>query len=209
MKKLPSRPRRGFTLVEMLVVIALMALLMAFVGLTVPASLASQQLSASARQMAADLDHAALLAQRDSKPVEIRFYKCREPGGLGVAQYRAYQVGQIIGWDADGKPEIRFAGEVQRLPGGVVLVPGAPHTTLITPQNEKDSAAGDQDLEEAYQYVAYQIRPDGGTNLPRGTGVKTALTLILEPSSGVLPTQLPADFRTIVIDPLNGSVRSY
>nr|WP_156345341.1 Verru_Chthon cassette protein D [Verrucomicrobium spinosum] len=84
--------RQAFTLVELLVVIAVMALLMALAGLTVPASMATQQLGGMARQLAADLEHAALLAQKESVPVEVRFYRYQEKEGLGGEEYRAIRL---------------------------------------------------------------------------------------------------------------------
>lgn len=81
------------------------------------------------------------------------------------------------------------------------------HTTLLE-QGETASFSGGRTPGEDDRYIACQIRPDGRTNLPRGPGRTTALTLIVESAQGV-PFSLPPDYRTLVIDPLNGSVRTY
>lgn len=204
-------PRQGatrekaFTLVELLVVIAVMALLMAMAGLTVPASMATQQLGGMARQLAADLDHAVLLAQKESVPVEVRFYRYPEKEGLGGEEYRAYQIAKITGWASDGKPKLQFTTEAQKLTGGVIMMGDPQYSTLLSKTPVK-SGPDDADLGMAYEYVSYLIRPDGRTNLPRDA--KTVFTLVREMPEGS-PTDLPADYRSIVLDPVTGSVVLY
>lgn len=199
---------RGFTLVEILVVVTIMAMLLAMVGLTVPSSIASQKLAGTARQIASDLDHAAMIAQRDNKPVEVRFYKCTEAGIGGVdegKEFRAYQIATITGWNTEGKPKIAFNEEVQRLPEGIVFTPNPSHTTLLA-KTPVPSGDGDADLGEPYEYISYVIRPDGGTTLPRPE--KTVLTLVQQKHlSG--EGELPPDFRSIVVNPYNGQVTLY
>jgi len=202
----PAR-RSGFTLVELILVTAIMGVVMAVGGVAIPSSLASQRLSGGARQLSADLDHAASLARRDNKPVEVRFYKLKESDGIGGVQYRAYKIGKIVGWDESGTAKVEFKTEMQQLPTGVIITPDTVHTTLVA-QGETLAGPADTAVDASTPYIAYQIRPDGGTNLPRGKGVKASITLINEPRKGVSST-LPADYRTIVIDPINGDVKLY
>jgi uncharacterized protein (TIGR02596 family) len=198
----------AFTLVEILVVVTIMGLLLAMVGVTVPASFASQKLSGTARQIAGDLDHAAMLAQRDNKPVEVRFYRCTAAGTGGVSEnkeYRAYQIATITGWNADGKPKVTFNEEVQRLPDGIVFTPNPAHTTLLT-KTPIQPGPDDAEIGEPYEYISYVIRPDGGTTLPRPE--KTVLTLVQEKHLSA-QGQLPADYRSLVVNPYNGQITLY
>ncbi|RBP43875.1 uncharacterized protein (TIGR02596 family) [Roseimicrobium gellanilyticum] len=202
------RKAHGFTLVEVLVVVSIMALMLAMVGLTVPGSIASQKLSGMARQVASDLDHATMIAQRDNKPVEVRFYRCSEAGIGGLdegKEFRAYQIATITGWDAEGKPKIAFTQEVQRLPAGIVFTPNPNHTTLLA-KTPVQAGPNDADIGESYEYISYIIRPDGGTTLPRPQ--KTVLTLVQQKHLGG-QGDLPPDFRSIVVNPYNGQVTLY
>jgi uncharacterized protein (TIGR02596 family) len=204
----PRASRRepaAFTLVELIVVVAIMTLLMTLAGLTVPSSMATQQLGGVARQLTSDLDHAALMAQRDNQPVEVRFYRYAEPDGLGGEEFRAYQVAKLVGWKDDGRPEVEFVSDVQRFTGGIVIMPDARYSTL-TAKTAKEPGAEDMELGVEYTYVSYQIRPDGRTNLSRAS--KTVFTLVHETPSGA-PEALPADYRAVVLDPVTGEVTLY
>ncbi|MEZ0277546.1 MAG: Verru_Chthon cassette protein D [Roseimicrobium sp.] len=206
---MPRHRKSGaFTLVEILVVVTIMGLMLAMVGLTVPGSIASQKLAGTARQVAGELDHAAMVAQRDNKPVEVRFYRCTEAGIGGASEakeYRAYQVATITGWSADGKPKVTFTGEPQRLPEGIVFTPNPSHTTLLT-KAPLQPGPDDAEIGEPYEYISYVIRPDGGTTLPRPE--KTVLTLVHERQLSAEGT-LPADYRSLVVNPYNGQVTLY
>jgi uncharacterized protein (TIGR02596 family) len=195
----------AFTLVEVLVVVTIMSLLMAIVAFTVPDSIASQKLLAASRQVAGDLDHAALVAQRDNRPVEVRFYRFKEADGLGNKQIRAYQFGSITGWDSNGVPTVTFTSEPQHLPTGIVVMSDPNYSTLVT-QSPKTPLKTDPQIAADYDYFSYQIRPDGVTTLPKDT--KAVLTLVRETQGGT-PTKLPTDFRSVVINPTNSKVTSY
>lgn len=200
----PAR-EAAFTLVELLVVIAVMALLMAMAGLSVPSSMATQQLGGMARQMTADLDHAVLLAQKESVPVEVRFYRYPDKESLGRDEYRGYHTAKVVGWNTDGSPKLEFFAEAQKLTGGVILMRDPKYTTLLD-NTPKKRGPNDPDLGLDYEYVSYLIRPDGRTNLPRDN--KTVFTLVRETPEGS-PKDLPADYRSIVLDPVTGAVVLY
>jgi uncharacterized protein (TIGR02596 family) len=198
----------AFTLVEILVVVTIMGLMLAMVGMTVPGSIASQKLAGVARQIAGELDHATMIAQRDNTPVEVRFYRCTEAGtgALGEAkEYRAYHIGSITGWNSDGKPKVTFNDSVQRLPEGIIFTPNPSHTTLLT-KAPVQASPEDPEIGEPYEYISYVIRPDGGTTLPRPE--KTVLTLVQEKQLTSEAT-LPADYRSLVVNPYNGQVTLY
>jgi uncharacterized protein (TIGR02596 family) len=195
--------RDGFTLVEILVVVTIISLLITMVALTLPGSLASQRLSAAARQLSADLNHATLLARTENRPVEVRFYLMEPSMPPGQIAGRAYQFGLVTGWDAKGLPTVTLPAETQRLPDDVVLMPDSSYNTLHgkTAHENEDSNAG-----EGAPYVSYFINGDGSTTLPnQGPAV---FTLVRETSKGT-PSSLPTDYRSIVIDPQTHLCRVY
>jgi uncharacterized protein (TIGR02596 family) len=193
----------AFTLVELLVVVTILGLLITMVAMTLPGSLASQRLSAAARQLSAELNHATLLARKENCPVEVRFYMMEPLMPPGEVACRGYQVGVVTGWDAQGQPTVTFALEMQRLPEDVVIMPDATYNSLHgkkVHENDDAKAGG------GAPYVSYFINGDGSTTLPGQQ--RAVFTLVRETSQGT-PTSLPADYRSVVIDPQTNLCRVY
>lgn len=193
----------GFTLVEMLAVVALLSLLVTLAAMSVPAALGSQRLSGAARQLSADLNQASLLARKEDKLVELRFYELLPTTRQGTLGYRAYQFGLVTSWSAEGKPVITPAGELQRLPDDVLLMPDAKYNTL---QSQTVHTGGTAGGEQNVNYVSYFLHVNGATTLPAGQ--PAVLTLVRETPKGV-PSDLPVDFRSVVIDPVSHQTRVY
>lgn len=200
----PSSPRpAGFTLVEMLVVVALLSLLVTMAGMSVPAALGSQRLSGTARQLSADLNQASLLARREDKLVELRFYELLPTTQQGTPALRAYQFGLVTGWAADGRPQVTFPAEMQRLPDDVVLMPDEKFNTL---QSQAVQTGGTAGGETNVRYVSYFIHVNGATTLPHDK--PAVLTLVRDTGKGA-PVNLPEDFRSVVINPQSHQTRVY
>lgn len=199
-----SRPS-AFTLVEMLVVIAIAAILMAISGFAVQSSLQSQQLRSITRQLAADLDYAILLARKENRPVDVIFYKY-EPDELGGPRaIRAYQFGVLTGFSESGLPQYRFLVETKRFPSGIVASTTEQYTSILNLSERPALVQQGSGVTEDHSIHSYQIRPDGSTTLDREA--QHTITLIYEKdlSTGTLP----ADYRTISIDPVTARPRVY
>ena len=69
------RPRRGFTLIELVIVLALSALVLGFAGLTFSGFLKKTSARRAAELFAQDLTVARSYAVRSREPVVIRFYE--------------------------------------------------------------------------------------------------------------------------------------
>lgn len=204
----PARPaRRGFTLLELLVVMTIMGMLLALSGAAFQGSLQTQTLGAAARQLGADLDYAALLARKENRPVEVLFYKfVPQDDPLAKEAIRAYQFGVLEGFTTAGAPQYRFLSEPKRLPSGVAISTDPAYTVLMS-QTAKDALPDDQQggVAEDYTYYSYQIRPNGTTTLDQGQ--QQPITLLFE--KDMESSQLPADFRTVLINPANARTRLY
>ncbi|WP_166442519.1 Verru_Chthon cassette protein D [Phragmitibacter flavus] len=194
---------KGFTLVELLFVVAIVGLLTTVAVASVSGALASQRLSTAMRQLSADLHQATMLARKENLPVELRFYQLPPATQPGAMAWRAYQIGLLNGWDAEGNPRVNFPTEMQRFPEDVVLMPDAQYNSFQgqpVHQNASTGPAADA------PYVSYFIHSNGATTLP--LHAPAVLTLVRETTKGI-PATLPKDFRSIVIDPQTHQSRTY
>lgn len=207
-KRLRALP--AFTLIELMLVLAILALLVAISGDVFTSGMGSQRLAVAAKLLSSDLDHAVLMAQKENRPVEVRFLRFKSDDMPATSEdpsvdtnYRGYQFVVLTGFDADGVPEYRMLSGLTRFPQGIALMTNPEFTTLATLPARQP---GKQDLTfgPAYTFVAFQIRPDGTTSLPRLP--RPVLTLVEDKDLG---GPLPPSYRSITIDPDNGHTRVY
>ena len=195
---------KAFTLVELLFVVTLLILMVSVAGVGVPAALASQRLSSAARQLSADLNKVALVARKENRVVELRFYLMDSVLNPGQAMaYRAYQTGLVAGWDGDGNPETQFATDVVLLPEDVVIMPDEKYNTLHQLELMKNE---DPNRADGSSYVSYFIQSNGSTSLPQD---KPAVMTLVREKGGDIPTILPTDYRSVVINPQTHQTRVY
>ena len=204
-----SNARAGaFSLLEMIVVVAIIILLFLLVAPVTSQALQASRLSTSAANLANELNGARMLAIRLNQPVEVHFlsYSDRQSPGSGVA-YRACQM-----W-VNGRPN----AAVTRLETGVILSTmksgGEPWSSILDAQ--ANARGGDQALPAGFdipsattltgaRHAFFQFRPDGSTNLPGNQ----QWTVTVIPEKDASRTELPPNFSSIVIDPLNGRLRT-
>lgn len=206
MKSLPHSPRRAaFTLVEILVVVAIISVMLGMTGMGLSHSIASQQLKGAAQSLNATLNYAALLAQKENKSVQLRFYHFENPEAPGTPHFRAWQIVLLSGINSDGTPKYRFLTDVTRLPGGIILSFNPLHNTLATlPRKASDSS--DFQFGSPYTYCSYEVRPDGATTLP--SNAAGVVTLLIE-SQSPDGLSLPSNFRSVTLNPFNSRSRVY
>ncbi len=226
----PNRVRHGFSLIELLVVCAIIVVV---VGFTVPAAttlIRGSQLSQAAQLVSDQLVLARQQALSKNRPVEVRFYRFGDKEAPGEnsedpesGKFRALQAFEII----ESGAAIPL-NKIQRLPTTVILNRAGMSTILSeTVRGAPKSAADDpsapelaRDVRRNYQYQAFRFLPDGSTDLPAaqtsdsagdGTWYVTLHSLDVSDDNNE-PKNAKGEsinFFTLQIDPVSGATKSY
>ena len=192
--------RRGFSLVELLVVMSIMVVLGAMVVPAAGGLMQGYQLTAAANNVTATLMLARETALIKGAPVEVRFYKLPGHGAAGGSPevFRAMQcfVEENTATSTPLTKPIFFAQPVQ------VLDDAARSTLLSLPASGPDVNLGG--YAKNYQYVSFRFKPNGQSDLAE---TANCLTLVLQQDAAADTT--PANFRTIQIASPSGRVQTY
>ena len=196
---------KGFTLIEVLVVLSIIAVIVAF---TIPAmapALKGSKLKQAANQMEALLAGAHQRAITENRPVEVRFFKFEDPESPGsLPMFRATQAAQVITNPQDHNDIKYEEEEVLMIPEPFVLAEKS-YSTLVESEALREGATKIPRRELA-EFIAFEFRPDGSTNLATVDESHWTLTVMRE--SDINKELSPAtDFVTLVLDPFNGRVR--
>jgi uncharacterized protein (TIGR02596 family) len=202
----------AFTLIEMMVVIAIIAIIAAFVTPVAGSLLKASQLTQAGQLVVGQLSLARQTALSRNLPVEVRMYRFVDPEipGENKGKYRAFQLFEV---QANGA--ILPLGQMSQLPQTVIIdSSGALSSILNQTQRPASKPAASAPkvpgVEYAYEYVAFRFRPDGSTDLlePAEPAKQWFLTLHGSNEGDARPTA-PPNFQTILINPFNGNIRTF
>lgn len=197
----PKKKVCGFSLVELLVVVAVLAILLT---LSVPAAnqlLSSTTLARSGQQFSDQLVLAWQTAITRNRDVEVRFI---EMGDEGDRKFRAMQA-----WIVDDRGmEREPLGRMVRLPDTIVINEAPANSPLVFGSGATLSgtdhfgAAGDA------RYVGFRFRANGETDLSGGS-VGSGNNFFLLQHLRDPADAVPDDFYAIQINPLTGRVSAF
>jgi len=217
------RPR-GFTLIEVLIVLTLIAMLLFF---TVPGLrdvLKGSKLTSAADQISGDLNLARQAAIKDGMPVEVRFYKFAGLGSSATEErfgaYQCYRLAQDLNKPSDYTteriPKAVFE-KVKFIPQGVVLVDSGKWSPLVSEDSIKQGTErvrglvpGERETEASY--FSFIISPEGETSLDHSGAKQWYLTFVNESEYQKAPNPealKPKNFITIQVDPYTAHTRRY
>lgn len=198
---------RGFTLLELLMVIAILALAMALIVPAIEPLFRSSGLSQAADQVTSTLSLARQTAIVRNRPVEVRLYRYADAGEQPPGRFHGLQAFVI-----ESNPDIKIAtalGRKQTLPATVCISAAEELSSLMNPSLASQVSGNDlmqriPTIDLNYTAVCFRFLPDGSTNLPSTS--KAFLTLV---SSAVPDTSTtpPPNFATLLIQPSNGKVK--
>ncbi|MGI8605126.1 MAG: Verru_Chthon cassette protein D [Verrucomicrobiales bacterium] len=208
-----AKGRGGFTLVELLVVIAVIGMVVVLAVPTIEPMMKGSKLTAAADDLRFKLSGYRQRCVAENRPIEVRFLKFIDtavPGGRNA--YRAYVAGrfrQERKSSGDGAFVFEPIDNVVRLPEGVVISSIPEFSTVV---HNDQVRHGTHELPVADQpnaeFASFAFRPDGSTDLPKRAGDIWFLTIMTE-RDDVAGAPSPDNFITLAIDAYNGSVRSY
>jgi uncharacterized protein (TIGR02596 family) len=193
---------RGFTLVELLVVITIMAILISF---SVPAFNAigqAHKLTTGGEVVVAQLNLGRQHAITLNRPVELRFYQTPDP----VTGQDEYNCVQLLSLLDDGS--LSPLGGVARFPEGVIISSEAELSPLLSNAGVITGQAllGGEGGEAERDYTAFRISPSARPTLA-GTFQDTFVTVLF--AVDAVDESAPANFITIQVNPGNSTVRIY
>jgi uncharacterized protein (TIGR02596 family) len=201
-----QRDRRAFSLVELLVVVAILSLLAAIMTPAVKGIVDSSQLNVAAGLVDDTLNLARQTALGTNRTVEVRFYKVPRKGGAGHEAYRGLAVFRL---EDTGPAQV---GNFVWLEGNVQLADDGTHGTLLhhTEAGRGAMPGAGADPAAEFTYRHFLIRADGSTNLPVTTppaGSGDTWHTVLYNAGKPLAEALDGNYATIQLDPETGRSR--
>ncbi len=210
----PARAHRGFTMIELLVVLSIMAILAALAVPSFRSVVQNYQLKDSGNRVIGFISQSRQWALSKNQEVEVRFYKDAKNG--------RYDSLVSVADTGTSTSSVQWLSKPYYLPAGVAFnVSNTAYSPLITsistgtatPNSpyavSADSNSATPSSLQGESYVAFRFRPDGSTDLDPGANAN-AWCITLTSLDSAAGTSTPAnDFVTILVDPVMGRTRLY
>jgi uncharacterized protein (TIGR02596 family) len=224
----------GFSLVELLAVISIMAILLAYSAPSMLSAINGARLSQAGEEIQGFLSEAQERSAALGRPVEVRLYRIPSNDGdpneptdgyfRGLLMLEYYQAGEPDPRGGTSPALVTALAVANRpmmvMPSGIVASEDTNLSTLTTDGSLQGAAAtsvptivktptGYEDFEfkDTANYASFVIFPDG-TNLSTGAGSKWFITM-LEANSFTTPAPELKNFYTIQIDPTTARVTAF
>ena len=194
-------------------------------GMAVPAinsMLNSYNLKLAVQNVGGQLNFARQSALANNQSVEVRFYNITDANNSSRTTYRAMQCFFVDNNTGLASTTVGPVAKPYFFPAGVVISSdSAAASTLFSSSsgisgiNPRAPPDANHPLPPPYSnasvygapaYLYFHFRPTGQTDLSAGT---TPFLTIYSENSKIIANNLPADYVTLQIDSINGSVRSY
>jgi uncharacterized protein (TIGR02596 family) len=211
------RNLRGFSMVEILVVVGIMAMLMVMGGPTMKALFGSSKLGQGAAHLANFLQIAHQTAIKENLPVEVRFYRYNNPATPSPEEvYYAYRMFRISpkknnGTGSELEVEAEGIEPLVKMPGNCFITDRTNMSSLLGSRVITGTEENVRGLEQGKRvnatYRGFLFRADGTCNLPISS--KWFLTVLPNEVKLKNNEEAPDNYVCISINPANGEIRQY
>jgi len=220
MKAFSPKRSRAFSLIELMVVLGVVGLLLAFAAPNLFSLISANTLSAEGSLLRNQLTYAQQIAVSKNADVEVRFFKVADYANAGIEErFRAFQLYQY-NLEGDLVPVSSYFRI--KAPVGV----NERHSTLLNPNSNASSKdkkygfsspsngtgeapVGDGGMLMAAPFVSFRFRPDGSTDLPFRTSASDTWYITLVQGEGALEEEDPDNYLCLQINPYNGQVSEF
>lgn len=203
------RSHAAFSMMELLIVMAIIVIMASLMGPSLSTALRGTQLTQATDKLIGVLSVARQSAVTKSQTVEVRFYAyvdSQSPGDTGHGHaIQAFSIND----SGDAVPIMK----AQILPQGIVMTTNATYSTLLTQTNS--TAPSQVSIPRAgttYTCSSFRYYRGGVTSLAASPSSSQVwgVTLVNQTDTlGSKASSLPVNYTTVVIDPFNGSLRTY
>jgi len=219
--------RRGFSLIELLTVLAIMAILVGLTGPSLIQALQGTSMTRAAASVQNTLKAAHQYALSLQNTVAVRFYQIpKTTGNFSALQLFEVtpQVDPTTGVVSTTLNTYTPLTPVINLPAPNIMIPntGTEYSTLLDPAVDPallttQDPSSETDVQTpitipvyglGYGYIDFRFLPNGATNLPltSPTGASNNYYVTIAAST---QAAAPKNFYTIQVDPLTGKVTFY
>jgi uncharacterized protein (TIGR02596 family) len=208
-------PRHAFSLVELIIVIAIILILIALITPAVVPLLRASSINQSAAMLMDELNLAHQTALTQNRDVEVRFYQVASKSDPNDVQFRAFR---SFLPNAQNAAAAQALSGVRYLPEPVIISSDAHYSTLLDYGGLAGQRAGLMKGQETLPgntnpspYISFLFRSTGGTNLtpvdpPDG---RWFLTLYLGNAPKNSVTGIPDNYFTALVEPVTGRIRTF
>lgn len=219
--KFSHRKPEAFSLIELMIVLGVVGLLLAFAAPNLFSLISATSLTGEGQLVRNQLTYAQQLAISKNADVEVRFFKTADyDSAMPEPAFRAFQLYQYNqeGQLAPISSFFRIRPPVlvhERLSTLLKVGSGSADERekrygFVAPsQGKAEVPAGKGGSLVVASYVAFRFRPDGSTNLPHRTAGNDTWYLTLVQGEGVLNSAKPENYLCLQVNPYNGQVSEF
>ncbi len=221
MKTVPRFSRSAFSLIELMVVLGVVGLLLAFAAPNLLSLISSTSLTGEGQVLRNQLTYAQQIAISKSADVEVRFFKM--PDFANARTEESFRGFQLYQYNVNG--ELAPISTFFR-----IRTPVAIHENLSTLLDARANGASAQEKRFGFsapnqgrgqapsgqggslqdtEFVSFRFRPDGSTDLPNRTGSGDTWYITLVQGEGAIQSSQPDNYLCLQVNPYNGQVSEF
>lgn len=207
-----QRRQAGFTLIELMVVVAVIALVTSAVAPMVFSTMASTRLTSAGQSLASQISLAHQLAVSGNQEIEVRFYEYEDTSAPGtgkgfraVAMVRSASMFSTAGAAGLGQQ----VSDTFYLPSGIVFGSGARLSPPLSQLSSEQDREGIIKKARGATYRAFHFFPDGSTDLPMHQMAANQCYFTLGEERLIADGSVPKNFFAVQVDPNTGRTSTY